>query len=149
MKCDLRRLAIGLDVPFAGHGDEVAIAVAAGNVADGHGRQHASPLEPLAPALDGAFRLELLQKSFKADLVGALQTEGAGDLALADLGGRGGAILGRAFAGNKGEDGVARGQRDGAFWVDCLFGHEGNVGANGFARHRENARPRRKTENPT
>ena len=87
VKPDLRRLAMGFGVPFGRHRDQFAVGVASGDVGEHHIGQHARVVELLAPRLDGAGVGEVAQHLFEGGAIRILETEGAGDLAGADLAG--------------------------------------------------------------
>ena len=100
------RAAVRL-VPVDRLGEQVAVAVAGEDLGDDGGGQGAGLGQAFSPSLDDAFFLHLLQDSFEADLVGTLELEGAGDLALADLRRR--ALASRlALAGDERDDLFAR-----------------------------------------
>ena len=74
-------------VPFGGHGDQFAVAVAAGDVGQ-HAAAARRPDAGLAAALrERAVVGELAQDAFQFDAVGVLQPERAGDFAGAGLAG--------------------------------------------------------------
>ena len=114
-------------VPLDGHGDQVAVAVAGGDVGEHDLGQGAGLVQALARALDRAFQLQLLEDFLQHNLVVAANAEGAGDLALADLVGQGGASLRRrlAFAGDEGEDVLAARHR--GFFGGGFFRHSCNI----------------------
>src|SRR5208283_1383889 len=70
--------------------------------------------EALAALLYRAFRGEFAEQPLQLDLVGALDPEGARDLALADLAGLAGLAHRLSLARQKGENVFARGRRRGA-----------------------------------
>ena len=67
-------------------------------------------------SLDCPLGFEVFQNAFQADAVGALEAEGAGDLAFADPAGKRetGGLGDCALARDEGEDLVTRGKRRGA-----------------------------------
>ena len=98
---DLRRRAMRLLVPLGRGRDEFAVAVAGGDVGHDDIWQRAGAVQLLArPRNLAAFR-QLLQRASERGAVGALEAEGARNLAGADLSG---------LAGDEGEDLVPGGQ---------------------------------------
>ena len=84
---DFRRRAVRVLVPFVGRGDQVAVAVARGDVGE-HGRgQGAGVVQFLALLLDRAFVAEFAQHALEFGAHGVLEAEGAGDFAGADFAG--------------------------------------------------------------
>ena len=104
---DSRRLA-GF-APIRRARDQFAVAIALDDVGDDHRRQPALPGEGLAAAGHRAVDLQILDEQFQRGLVFAFDAEGARDFALGDARRR---LLAarRLFAGNEGEQFVARGQ---------------------------------------
>ena len=84
---DLRRRAVLVLVPFGRQRDQLAVAVARGDVGEHDVGQGAGMVQLLAAALDAAFVGELAQHALERGAVGVLQAEGARDLARADLAG--------------------------------------------------------------
>ena len=82
---DLRHRAVGVLVPFGRRRDQLAVAVAAGDVGQRHGRQGAGVVQLLALGFDAAFVGQFAQHALELDAAVVLQIEGAGDLARADL----------------------------------------------------------------
>ena len=74
-------------VPFGRNRDQLAVAVALGDVGEHDGGQRAGVVQLLAAALDHAVVGELAQHALERGAVGVLQAEGARDLAHADLAG--------------------------------------------------------------
>ena len=104
---DLRRRPVRVFVPFVGRGDQLAVAVARGDVGE-HGRgQRAGMVQLLAAFLDRAFVGEFAQHALEFGAHGVLQAEGAGDLAGADLAG---------LLADEGEN-VSLGGKGGCFFV--------------------------------
>ena len=93
-------------VPFRRLGHELAVAVAPLDVGEDDGRQLPGLVDGLAAAVDDALGLEVLQHLLEPDPVAALDAEGLGDLALADLAGgvadEGGQVLAGGQAGGGG-----------------------------------------------
>ena len=87
-----------LGVPLDRRGDKLAVAVAACDVGQHHGRQLARLVQRLAAAVHDAVVFEIAEHLLQPDAVAALDAEGARDLALADLAGG---------LGDEGEDLVA------------------------------------------
>ena len=90
-----------LPIPLGRTGHEVAVPIPGGNVGQHDGGQAAALAETAAAAIQRPLLLDLLQDRLEPDLVGALQAEGLGDLALADRSGR---------VGDEGEDLLAGGK---------------------------------------
>ena len=84
---DDRWRAVGLFVPFGRPRQQLAVAVAAGNVGEHDRRQGAGVMQPLSAPLDVALVGELAQHALERRAVGILGAEGARDLARADLAG--------------------------------------------------------------
>ena len=78
---------MGVLVPFGRRRDQLAVAVAAGDVGERHGRQGAGVMQLLALGFDAAFVGQFAQHALQLDAAVVLQIEGAGDLARADLAG--------------------------------------------------------------
>ena len=84
---DFRRGPVRFLVPFVRGGDEIAVAVARGNVGQ-HGRgQGAGMVQLLAPLLDRSFVGKLAQQALEIGAQRVLQAEGAGDFTRADFAG--------------------------------------------------------------
>ena len=98
--------------PFGGPGDEFAVPVALGDIGDHERRQAALHDKGLAAARDRALVLEVLDEKLEAGLGVALHAEGAGDVALGDMGGRLLAVR-RRRAADEGDQLLAR--RQGGF----------------------------------
>ncbi len=80
--------AAALLVPFGGHGDQFAVAVAAGDIGGQHRRQLACEMHGLAAAPpEHAVVGELAQQALQLDASGILQPERTRDLAGAGLAG--------------------------------------------------------------
>ncbi len=84
---DFRRGPVRLLVPFVGGGDEIAVAVARGDVGEHGGGQGAGMMQLFVPLLDRAFVGEFAQHALEFGAHGVLEAEGAGDLAGADFAG--------------------------------------------------------------
>ncbi len=84
---DFRRRAVGFLVPFVGGRDQVAVAVARGDVGKHGGGQRSGVMEFLALLLDGAFVAEFAQHALEFGSHGILEAEGAGDFAGPDFAG--------------------------------------------------------------
>ena len=92
----------GSRIPLGGPRHQLAVAVAPRvDVGDDDRRQATGLAQAGAVLLDRALLLQILQQALELDLVGALDAEGLGDLALAHL-------LRRLF--DEGEHGLAGGQ---------------------------------------
>ncbi len=109
-----RRRAEFVLVPLDRRRDQLAVGVAPDDVDQRHGGQGAGLGEALAALLYRAVRREFAQEPLQLDLVGALDAEGARDLALADLAGLAGLAHRLFFARQKCENVFARGRRRGA-----------------------------------
>ncbi len=101
-------------------------------------------MQAFARARDGAVQLQFLEYFLEQDLVVAANAEGAGDFALADLVGLGGAcFFGRlALAGDEGDDVFAT--REGFCGI---FQHENNIGTAKARRHPAKAARQKVNEN--
>ena len=98
--------------PLGGPGDELAVAVAPGDVGDDERGQAALNGQRLAAARDGALRLQVLDQELELGLGVPGHAEGAGDVALGDA--RAGLLaLRRRLAGDEGDQLLAR--RQGGF----------------------------------
>jgi hypothetical protein len=87
VQADLRcRAVLGL-VPFGRQRDQLAVAVALGDVGDHHVGQSPGMMQLLAAVFDFAVVGKLTQHALERGAVGILQAEGARDLARADLSG--------------------------------------------------------------
>ena len=87
MYADFRRGAVGRLIPFVRRGDEVAVAVARGDVGEHGRRQCAGMMQLLASLFDRAFVGEIAQHALELGTHGILQPEGASDFAGADFAG--------------------------------------------------------------
>src|SRR5271166_692964 len=103
-----------LFAPFGGPGDELAVAVALGDVGDDDRGQAALDLERLAAAADRALGLQVLDDELELRLRFALHPEGARDVALGDARRRLLAVR-RGLAADEGDELLTRRQsgRDG------------------------------------
>ena len=84
---DFRGAAVGFFVPFGRDGDQLAVAVARGDVGHHDVGKGAGTVQLLVAALDNAVVGELAQHALEGGAVGVLEPEGARDLAGADLAG--------------------------------------------------------------
>ncbi len=98
MDADFWRLAAFDLVPFGRSGDQLAVAVASGDVGHHGRRQHRRFAYLLAALLNGAFVGKLAQDSLQFHAVGILQAEFAGDLLRSDFSGIG---------SDKGDNGIS------------------------------------------
>src|SRR5882757_5822994 len=90
MNADFRRRSVRGLIPFVGRRDQVAVAIARGDIGK-HGRgQRARVMELLALLLDRAFVAEFAQQALEFDAHGVLEAKGAGDFAGADIAALGG-----------------------------------------------------------
>jgi hypothetical protein len=85
MDADDRRRAMERFVPLGRTGQELAIAVAAGDVGENDRRQSAGVMQPFAPAIDAAFIGQIAQHALERGAIRILGAEGARDFADADL----------------------------------------------------------------
>ncbi len=76
-----------LVIPFGRDGDQLAVAVAGGDVRHQDMGQAAGAMQLLAPLLDDAVVGKLTQHALEGGAIGVLEAEGARDLAGADLAG--------------------------------------------------------------
>ena len=86
---DSWRLAVFDLIPFGWNGDQLAVAVATGDIGQQSGRQGFGLADFLAAFLDDAFVRQLSQQLLQRDTVGIFEAELAGDLASPDLAGIG------------------------------------------------------------
>ncbi len=80
-EADLGRLAVLGLVPFGGLGDELAVAVATGDLADDDLGQPSRELKTATAAVDFAFVAQPAHQLVQLGLAGGVEPEGAHDLA--------------------------------------------------------------------
>jgi hypothetical protein len=85
MDADDRRRAVGLFIPFGRAGQELAVAIAPGDVGKNDWWQSAGVMQPFAPPIDAAFIGQIAKHALERGAVGVLSAEGAGDFTDADL----------------------------------------------------------------
>jgi hypothetical protein len=85
MDADDRRCAVGFFIPLGRTGQELAVAVAPGDVRKNDRRQSAGVMQPFAPPIDAALIGQIAKHALERGAIGVLGAEGAGDFTDADL----------------------------------------------------------------